>query len=331
MPSIPPPCGTRPQRGRRRACGRGRRRARVVRQSAPVPRSPARPGALRGKVFRGSTVLRAGTLTRGQLRSSAWQRLFPDVYACASLPVDHRLRARAAARLLLPSAVLSGRSAAVVWGVDLAGPDDDVECVVPPTCRAGTARGLRVTRRTLPPEDVVPKDGVHVTTPLRTALDLARIQPLEDAVIALDQFVRIRRMNLADLRVAAARLTGPGCRAVRAAVAGADGLAQSPQETLLRLRLYASRLPRPVAQYEVRDTGGFVARVDFAWPQARVAVEYDGWWHGERQNVPKDRRRLNRLTAAGWTVIFVTADDLLDPVQLVARIGAALAVASARR
>jgi hypothetical protein len=46
--------------------------------------------------------------------------------------------------------------------------------------------------------------------------------------------------------------------------------------------------------------------------------------------VPKDRRRLNRLTAAGWTVIFATADDVDDPVPLVARIGAALA-ASARR
>lgn len=296
-----------------------------------MPPSPARPDALRGRIFRGSTVVRSGRLSRGQLRSSAWRRLFPDVYACASLPVDHRLRARAAARLLLPGAVLSGRSAAVLWGVDLAGPDDDVECIVALACRAGTARGVRVTRRALPTDDVVTRGGVPVTTPLRTALDLARIRPLEDAVVALDQFLRSRRLTLADLRLAAARLTGPGCRSVRAAVAAADGLAQSPQETRLRLRLHASRLPRPVAQYEVRDAGGFVACVDFAWPEARVAVEYDGWWHGERQNVPRDRRRLNRLTAAGWTVIFVTADDVTDPVQLVARIGAALAAASARR
>jgi very-short-patch-repair endonuclease len=138
-------------------------------------------------------------------------------------------------------------------------------------------------------------------------------------------------MALADLQVAAAQLSGSGCRRVREAVDKADGLAQSPQETRLRLRLHAARLPRPVAQYEVRDTRGFVACVDFAWPEARVAVEYDGWWHGQPQNVPKDRRRLNRLTAAGWTVIFATADDVDDPVQLVARIGAALAAASAHR
>jgi hypothetical protein len=296
-----------------------------------VPPSPARPSALRGKVFRGSSVVREGRLTRGQLRSSVWRRLFPDVYACGSLRVDHRLRARAAVRLLLPGAVLCGRSAAVLWGLDLAGPEDDVECTVTPGCRAGTATGVRVTRRALPAEDVVIRAGVRVTTPSRTALDLARIHPLEEAVVALDRFLLTRRVTLAELQGAAARLSGPGCRGVRAAVARADGLAGSPQETRLRLRLHDSGLPRPVAQHEIRDADGFVARVDFAWPEARVAVEYDGWWHGEPQNVPKDRRRLNRLGAAGWTVIFATAEDVDDPVRLVARIAAALAAASARR
>ncbi|MGY2084654.1 endonuclease domain-containing protein [Blastococcus sp. SYSU DS0539] len=108
------------------------------------------------------------------------------------------------------------------------------------------------------------------------------------------------------------------------AASRADGLAQSPQETRLRLLLDRSKLPRPVAQYEVRDAGGFVAFVDFGWPEHRVALEYDGVWHGAPQQVGKDRRRLNRLTAAGWTVVFVTAADLRDPVALVARIAAAL-------
>jgi very-short-patch-repair endonuclease len=75
----------------------------------------------------------------------------------------------------------------------------------------------------------------------------------------------------------------------------------------------------------VRDGGGFVARVDFAWPEARIALEYEGRWHGESpQQVTADRRRLNRLTAAGWTVIFVTAEDLRFPERLVARIATAV-------
>ena len=139
-------------------------------------------------MFRGSHQLSSGRLTRGQLRSSAWRRLFPDVYACSSLPVDHARRARALARLAIPDAVLSGRSAAVLWGVPLAGVDDDVECTLPLGCRAGTLRGVRTTRRTLTDAEVTRRAGVRVTTALRTAIDLARIEPLEEAVVCLDQF-----------------------------------------------------------------------------------------------------------------------------------------------
>lgn len=80
-----------------------------------------------------------------------------------------------------------------------------------------------------------------------------------------------------------------------------------------------------MAQYGVRSGGIFMARVDFAWPEQRVAVEYEGLWHGEPQQVAKDRRRLNRLTAAGWTVVFVTAADLHRPDLLLARLRALLA------
>jgi hypothetical protein len=293
-----------------------------------MSRTPARPSALRGKVFRGSEQVRAGRLTKGQLRSTAWRRLFPDVYACASLPVDHARRARAAAHLALPGAVVSGRSAGVLWGVDLAGPDDDVECTLAPGCRAGGLRGIQVTRRALPPDEVTWCRGVRVTAVGRTALDLARIQPVEEAVVALDQFLGAGLLTMGRLRTAAAAATGPGCRQIRRAVDLADGLAESPQETRLRLLLHQSPLPRPIAQYSVREGTRFVARVDFAWPDAKVAVEYEGMWHGRPQQVARDRRRLNQLTAAGWTVVFVTAADLHDPVQVIARIAAALAARS---
>ena len=100
--------------------------------------------------------------------------------------------------------------------------------------------------------------------------------------------------------------------------------AGSPQETRLRLLLGRSGLPRPVAQHEVRDARGFVARVDFAWPEHRLALEYEGEWHGAPQQVPADRERLNRLFVAGWRVIFVTKADLRRPERLLARIRAAL-------
>ena len=309
----------------REGCGQAQQQSSLGRHSALMSRAPVRPPHLRGKIFRGSEQLRAGRLTRGQLRSSAWQRLFPDVYACSSVTLDHHRRAQAVARLLLPGAVVIGRSAAVVWGVDLAGPEDPVEVAIPTACRAGAVRGVVVTRRTLDDDEVVDHRGVRVTTPLRTALDLARIEPLEEAVVCLDRLLRGARVSLAQATEAAATMSGPGCRRVRRAVGLADGLAESPQETRVRLLLHASSLPRPVAQFEVRNAAGrFIARVDFGWPEQKVALEYEGVWHGESQNVARDRDRLNRLAAAGWTVVFVTAADLRNPVALIARIAAAL-------
>ena len=120
-------------------------------------------------------------------------------------------------------------------------------------------------------------------------------------------------------------MTGRDCRRARSTAALADGLAGSPQETRLRLLLHRSGLPLPVAQYSVRVGGRFMARVDFAWPEHRLALEYEGLWHGESQQVVVDRRRLNRLSAAGWQVIFVTAADLRDPSRLLARLATVLA------
>ena len=287
----------------------------------PTPRSPAE---LHRKVFRGSEMVAAGRLTKNELRSGAWQRLFRDVYVCACVQITHRVRAAGASWKVLPGSVVAGRSAAVLWGLDVVGTDDDVELAVPPGHNATTVRGVRVQRRSLAADAVTVRAGVRVTTPVQTALDLARHLPREDAVVHLDQLVGRGVVDLATVRAAADAATGPGCRRARVAVHLADGLAESPQETRLRLLLRSSRLPRPVAQHPVRDRDGFVARVDFAWPDHRLAVEYEGRWHGERQNVARDRRRLNRLTAAGWTVVFVTAEDLAEPVQLIARIAAAL-------
>ncbi|PRY51660.1 uncharacterized protein DUF559 [Geodermatophilus tzadiensis] len=289
--------------------------------------TPLRPTALRGRVFRGSAQVAAGRLTKAQLRSSAWQRVFRDVYACSTVTVTHRLRAVAAARLLVPGAVVSGRSAAVLWGVDVAGPADDVELTVPPGSSACTVPGVRVRRWPLAGDQVTARSGTRVTTAPVTAVDLGRsVHPLVEAVALVDALVVARVTDLDAVRAAADAATGPRCRRARQVAGLADGLAGSPQETRLRLLLHASRLPRPVAQFRVRDDAGReIARVDFAWPDHHLAVEYEGRWHGRPQQVAPDRARLNRLTAAGWRVVFVTAEDLREPDQVIARVAAALA------
>jgi G:T-mismatch repair DNA endonuclease (very short patch repair protein) len=292
-----------------------------VRQFSSVPPPPTRPPELVSRVFRGSAAVASGRLTAHNLRSSAWRRLYPDLYACSSLPVTHELRTFAVTHLLVPGAVASGRSAAVLWGVELAGPEDPVECTVPARTAAGAVDGVLLTRRSLPEAEVTARRGVPTTTAMRTALDLARIRPLDEAVVALDRFLVPGFVFLSEVRAAASRLTGRDCRHIRRVAQLADGLAGSPQETRLRLALHRSGLPLPVAQYTVRDADGrWIGRVDFAWPERKLALEYEGIWHGERQQVARDRRRLNALTRAGWRVIFVTAADLRDPVRLVTRL-----------
>jgi very-short-patch-repair endonuclease len=292
-----------------------------------VPVPPQRPASLRGRVFRGSSVVAEGRLTRAQLRSTAWQRIFRDVYACESLEVTHRLRTVAAARVLRPDSIVSCRSAAVLWGVDAAGPSDDVELTVPPGSSTTTVPGVRIRRWLLEPTHIRLRGGTRTTSPELTAVDIGREdRPVAESVAVVDALVGRGITDLGAVRDAAAAAAGPGVRRARRVADLADGLAGSPQETRLRLLVRESPLPRPVAQFVVRDPDGcFVARVDFAWPEHRLALEYEGAHHGRPQQVAKDRARLNRLTACGWRVVFVTAADLHDPVGLIARIAAALA------
>jgi very-short-patch-repair endonuclease len=291
-----------------------------------MPATPHVPDRLRRRVFRGSWAVRCGLLTPGQLRGPAWRQLFKDVYADRAVEITHALRARAAASLVVPGAVVTGLSAAVLWGVDLAGVDDDVELAVPPGAHPRRIPGVRVRRCLLPDTFVRERAGVLVTTPEATALRIAIVLPTDDAVAAIDRLVVERVVNLERFRALAAAGRGPGAARARLVAALADGLAQSPQETRLRLLLHRSRLPNPVAQHRIRDSSGFVAKVDFAWPEKKVAVEYDGLWHADPKQFALDRQRLNRLQAAGWTVVFVTAADLHRPEQLLARIAVALGV-----
>jgi very-short-patch-repair endonuclease len=264
-----------------------------------------------------------GLLTPNQLRSPAWRPLFRDVYVDAAVEVTHRLRAVAAALLLVPDGVVTGLSAAVLWGVDLAGPADDVELTLPPGTNPPRHPGLRVRRARIDPADVGRRSGVRVSGPVTTALRIASVLPGDDAVVAVDRLAVARVVDLDALRVRAG-IRGATSARVRTVCTLADGLAGSPQETKLRLLMRRAGLPEPVAQHEIRHGGRFVARVDFAWPELKVAVEYDGLWHAQDDQFGKDRRRLNRLREAGWTVVFVTAADLHDPHRLIASIRAAL-------
>ena len=101
-----------------------------------------------------------------------------------------------------------------------------------------------------------------------------------------------------------------GARRAERVLALADGGAQSPAESRLRVHLVLAGLPRPVTQCPVDISPTTVLHPDLGWPQWQVAVEYDGHWHGDPEQLHRDRRRLNHLAIAGWTVLRVTSRRL---------------------
>ncbi|MFG1775314.1 DUF559 domain-containing protein [Micromonospora sp. NPDC049048] len=280
-----------------------------------MPSAARVPPGLAFLPFRASAAVADGLLTRAMLRGPSWQRLLPDVYVHrdALLAPDHRLWCDAVALLLPSGAAIAGRSAAYLWGVDLLARDAPVTVLVPRAARMRPHPRLRVTRSVVPGSDRTRFGGLPVTTALRTAFDLGRQAPRDEALVAVDALLHRRVVKLAALRAYAdARHGWPGLPLLREILALAEPLAESPMETRLRLLLLDAGLPPPTPQHDVRDAAGrFVGRVDLAWPALRVAVEYDGDHHRERVHFRQDVARLNALRAAGWIVLRFTADDVL--------------------
>lgn len=277
-----------------------------------MPPRPARPPSLSWQVFRGSDAVARGLLTRHQLRSSAWLRLRHDVYADARLDRDHALACRGAALRLPASAVIAGPSAAFLLGVEHAARfTDDVHVIVPKPVRIGPQQRLQVHATDLDPLDVESVGGLLRTRAGRTAWDVAVWLDPPRAVAIIDALLRKALVTRDELRGTVARLAGrPGTQQARLAVALADGRAQSPPESVLRVRLVLAGLPPPVPQYAVQLSSGLALHPDLAWPEYRVAVEYDGHWHGDPDQLHLDRRRLNRLATEGWLVLHVTSRRL---------------------
>ncbi len=154
--------------------------------------------ALRG-VFLGSHAVAAGVVTRAQLQSGLYRRLFQNVYADPALPADHRLYARGAMLLMPPDAVLGGRSAAAWFDAPFATAVEPVLVVVPPDSSWRGPRGVRVHRTVVHPSDVVSIDDadedVRLTTPLRTAWEIGTQESVATAVALLDAMVRAGHLN----------------------------------------------------------------------------------------------------------------------------------------
>lgn len=161
--------------------------------------------------------------------------------------------------------------------------------------------------------------------------DLLRRLPLVEAVVVADAALREELCDGAALREELqwhARLRG--VRQALRVLELAEPRAESPPESRLRLELVLAGLA-PVPQHEVREGDRLVARVDLAFPELKIAIEYDGREVHERQDVfARDRQRQNELVRAGWIVLRFSAADLRGGAwAVVAQVRAAIAARSA--
>lgn len=285
----------------------------------PVPGWPV--------AFRGAAAVAAGLVTRDVLRGPRYTRLFPDTYLAVSAgPADLLLRSHAAYRYVQGRGVLAGYSAAEVLGASCGPRAAPAEVLV----RSGVQRGhpgLLVHRDRIAPGEIHRVDGLEVTSPLRTAYDLARRGPLVDRVVAVDALANRHRFSPDLLLHFANRYRGArGNDGLPEVLAHADRRAGSPMETRLRMLLVRAGLPRPQSQWVVPDEQARTAVwIDLAYPDQRVGIEYEGEVHTAPDAVRRDIRRYTALVDRGWRVYRYTGREILgEPEMVVAQIARAL-------
>lgn len=235
-------------------------------------------------------------LTRAVLHGPRFRRLFPDVYVCADVEVDLALRSLAAAALVGEHGVLGGYSAAELLEASCGPRDAPAEVIVPARRRAPP--GLVVRREAVPFAERWRVRGAAVTSPVRTALDVACRGSLVEAVVAVDALAH--RFGFATRDVIRCSYDHPGRRGAARlpeVVRLASPLAESPMETRIRVAIVLAGLPAPQLQVPV---GPY--RLDMAYPELMLGVEHDGREHLDHRRVLRDLDRQAYFTARGWRI-----------------------------
>jgi hypothetical protein len=274
------------------------------------------------------------------VRNRELVRLRRGAYLEGALPSDavlrHRLLVTGTLAALRRPAVLSHQSAAVLhglplWGVRL----DRVHVTRRPPAWNDRSRVLVAHVAQLQDDEIVEVDGILVTSPVRTALDLARSLPYEAAVVVLDAAMHQGALTASELQTWLPVIAGaPGSRAAVRAVRFADGRSESVGESRSRVLLQRLGLPPSDLQFVIRSSDGrFVAQTDFVWEEQRLVGEFDGkvkygrlLKQGQEPGdaVFEEKRREDLIRDEDFGVVRWTWRDLQLPQQLAARVARGL-------
>ena len=259
---------------------------------------------------------------RRRVRAGIWSTPLPGVIDLGTHVGGPAKRTMALVLAAGPHAVASHHSAGAIWGLlDLPWPARPDVTVPRGGCRMIGEVPLRSTRHLSPGERCV-VDGIPVTSRARTLLDL--VVELPASIFEPVMWNEARRigglsLELSELMALYPRRRGvPRLRELLGDMHPQIDRAGSPLEIYGVLALRRLGLPWPVLQYTICDRSGqFVARVDAAWPQHRVIVEFDGVAHHDPPGArERDGRVRGRLQELGWIVIVLRADDLRRPTRL---------------
>jgi hypothetical protein len=263
---------------------------------------------------------------RTAVRSGSWVRLRTGVFVTSEdLAEVERTGRRTGLEALAvtaglgrPSAVLSGGTAAWVWGLPRpASLGTTVELTDPERWRSG--RGWRMTCAALPDDEVTVRGAYRVTAAARTLVDVARSWPEVPAVAAVDAALLRGLTTREDLARALARQGKvAGIPRSARAVELADGRAESWLETAGRLTFAALGLPPFVPQVELWSGGTLLKVVDGWYPEAAVAVEFDGrvkyrrprYGRTPEDELWREKRAEDALRSLGVRFVRVAAEDL---------------------
>jgi hypothetical protein len=281
---------------------------------------------LLGRPFHVREALALG-LTRNQLQSRCWVRLFRGVYVHSSVPITDAIRYEAI-RLFVPAdAAVTGLTAAWLFGVWTPPPGQPVplEFGLPLRRSAFIVSAGRGRRIVLDDGDTGEFGGFLVTTPERTCFGLMAATTPTEAVVWADAFLQAGLATPNGLRrYADERPHWPQVRKVRTALTRARVGARSPMETRLRLVVVDGGLPEPTwlnkRFYDAR--GNLLGEVDMGYDHPGVTepwfgMEFDGAYHGTADQRAADDRRENGLLIGGVPLLRYTKDDVYRRPQLI--------------
>ncbi len=291
-------------------------------------------------VFSGRQAVVRG-VSRKALRSRAaagrLTRLDHDVFHVAGAPVTWLAKVMTAVLSAGDGAVASHNTAAVLWGF---------EGYRPGTPENTVPRGRRFRRSDAKVHSSTDldrcgtrvRDGITVTDPSRTLLDLARRTkdgPLLETIESARRLGLTSWSELAACLAKHARRGRPGIRRLRRVIARnmrRTEVTDSTFELLVLALLLEHGLPEPVLHHRMLAADGrLLAEIDLAYPALRVAIELDGACHRDREVFERDRPRQNGIVLEGWLILrFTWKDFVTKPEGIVAEVRAAIAIAGAK-